>query len=215
MKQFFKNIFQSDSVEQGKARKPSKKTGYLMIIGLVGLLLLIMGNAFSDPPDTDDDVQYPKPSTDSPDAQSQSNSTNTNTMTSNISELEKSYEHDLKNLLEEIDGVSNVKVMVNLDSTDIKVYEQNLVTGQQTTQEEDTNGGTRLVEDRTEDTQTVLVRKGDQEVPLLVQTKKPEVRGVLVVANGVDHASVKQWVVQSVSRVLDVPTHRVSVLPKK
>src|SRR5690625_6556456 len=49
---------------------------------------------------------------------------------------------------EKIQGVSEVEVMVNLDSTNVKVYEKNLITGQQTTDESDKNGGTRKVEDR-------------------------------------------------------------------
>ncbi len=71
-----------------------------------------------------------------------------------------------------------------------------------------------MVEDENEEQQVVLVRQGDQEVPLLVETRKPEVRGVLVVAKGAEQATVQEWVVQAVSRVLDVPTHRISVMPK-
>ena len=94
------------------------------------------------------------------------------------------------------------------------MFEKNLITGKQITDEKDKNGGNREIEDHTEETEVVLVRQGDQEVPLQVQTKKPTVRGVFVVAKGVDHAEVKKWVVDSTSRILDVPTHRVSVMPK-
>ena len=68
--------------------------------------------------------------------------------------------------LNKIQGVSEAEVMVNLESTSIKVYEKNLIKGQQTTEETDTNGGTRETEDGTEETQTVLVRQGEREVPL-------------------------------------------------
>jgi len=130
-----------------------------------------------------------------------------------VTELEESYEKDLQKMLNNIQGVPEVEVMVNLDSTNIKVYETNLIKGQQITNESDNNGGIRKVEDQTEETQVVLVRQGDQEVPLLVQTEKPKVRGVFVVAKGVDHSEVKMWVIEAVSRVLDVPTHKVSVMP--
>ncbi|MUV39674.1 Stage III sporulation protein AG [Lentibacillus sp. JNUCC-1] len=175
MKNFFKDFFSGEQGGRDTDGKTSKKTRYLIIISLVGLLFIIVGNAFSK---TDDSSSSEPPDTSPPEEQStQSSPPQAEKGTSNIGELEHSYEADLKGLLEQIDGVSDVRVMVNLDSTDVKIYERNLVTGKQTTQEEDTNGGTRLVEDHTEDSQTVLVRKGDQEVPLLVQTKKPEVRG--------------------------------------
>jgi len=131
-----------------------------------------------------------------------------------VTELEESFEEDLQKMLNNIQGVSEVEVMVNLDSTNVKVYETNLIKGQQITNESDNNGGIRKVEDQTEETQVVLVRQGDQEVPLLVQTEKPKVRGVFVVAKGVDHAEVKMWVIEAIARVLDVPTHKVSVMPK-
>src|SRR5690625_6668223 len=108
-------------------------------------------------------------------------------------------------MLEKIKGVSEVEVMVNLDATNSKGYEKNLIKGQQTTDESDEHGGIRKVEDQTEETQVVFVREGDREIPLLVQTKKPDVRGVFVVAKGVDHATVKMWVIESVAKVLDVP----------
>ena len=135
-------------------------------------------------------------------------------LTSEVAELEKSYEQDLEGMLNKIQGVSEAEVMVNLESTKINVYEKNLIVGEQSTDESDRNGGIRKVEDRTEETQVVLVRQGDKEVPMLVKTERPKVSGVFIVAKGADHATVKSWIVEAVSRVLDVPTHRVSVMPK-
>ncbi|MUK87164.1 stage III sporulation protein AG [Ornithinibacillus sp. L9] len=191
----------------------SKKTSYLILIGLVSLLLLLVGNIFStssQEDSTNQEMQMKLEQT----AKDNDSDPEVNTATADVDELERSYKQDLEMMLEAISGVSEVEVMVNLDSTNVKVYEKNLIIGQQHTDENDQNGGTRQIEENTEEAQVVTIRQGDQEAPLLVQTKRPEVRGVLVVAKGVDHATVKQWVVEAVSRVLDVPTHRVSVMPK-
>ncbi|HLR80703.1 MAG TPA: stage III sporulation protein AG [Bacillota bacterium] len=187
----------------------SKKKGYLLIIGLVGILLLLFGNLFQS---TEEAPK--KENIDLPIEKKAKDTTKDTTSTSDVNELEESYQNDLQEMLEKIQGVSDVEVMVNLDSTNVHVYEKNLIVGQQTTDENDKSGGTRKIEEHTEETQVVLVRQGDQETPLLIHTKKPDVRGVFVVAKGVDHASVKEWVIEAVSRVLDVPTHRVSVMPK-
>ncbi|WP_284140364.1 MULTISPECIES: stage III sporulation protein AG [unclassified Virgibacillus] len=192
----------------------SKKTGYIIIIGLVGLLLLIVGNLFSST-NEEDKTTNEMELLESPDKQAVETNGKQASATSNLAELEKSYKKDLEAMLENIQGVSDVEVMVNLDSTNVKVYERNLISGQQTTDENDKNGGTRQIEEHTKETQVVLVRQGDKETPLLIQTKKPAVRGVFVVAKGVDHATVKKWVVEAVSRVLDVPTHQVSVMQRK
>ena len=50
---------------------------------------------------------------------------------------------------------------------------------------------------------------------LFLQTKKPEIRGVLVVAKGAENIQVKKWIIEAVTRALDVPSHRVAVMPKK
>ncbi|HLR62440.1 MAG TPA: stage III sporulation protein AG [Lentibacillus sp.] len=210
MKNLFKKILrQSDSSD-----KVSKKTGYIFVIGLIGLLLLIIGNVFSSGDENDAPSMNYDPSENAKEQSTDETFSNKSSKTSDVKEIEGSYEDDLKNMLNKIEGISEAEVMVNLDSTKVKVYEKNLITGQQVTEESDTNGGTRDIEDSQKETQVVLVNQGDKEVPLLIRTDKPEVRGVFVVAKGVDHATVEKRAVEAISRVLDVPTHRVSVMPK-
>nr|WP_235788562.1 stage III sporulation protein AG [Salipaludibacillus sp. CUR1] len=130
-------------------------------------------------------------------------------------EFEAYYEKQLKQALEEVVGVSNVTVMVNTAGSSKNIYEKNEQTKEQHTEETDREGGTREVSDTSKDEQVVIVRSGDKEEPLIIQQKKPEISGVLIVANGVDNIQVKTWVVEAVSRVLDIPSHRVSVMPRK
>ena len=54
-----------------------------------------------------------------------------------------------------------------------------------------------------------------KEGPIISETKKPSVRGVLVVAKGAENIQIKKWIIEAVTRSLDVPSHRVSVMPKK
>jgi len=194
-----------------KDEKTSPMRSYIILIGLVGLLLLIINQFFT--PTKQDDTLI----TLNDENQTASQSTGEySDAKSNIdySDLEKSYEKQLQTILQNIKGVSEVDVMVNLDSTNIKIYEKNLISGNQVTDEEDRNGGSRQIEETTEETQVVVIRQGDKETPLQVQTKKPHVRGVIIIAKGVENATVKKGVLDAVSKVLDVPTHRVSVMPK-
>ncbi|TFJ93707.1 stage III sporulation protein AG [Lentibacillus salicampi] len=209
-----KNLLKKILPHSSSSEKVSKKAGYIIVIGLIGLLLLIIGNVFSSSDEDDDPSMNYDPSENATEQKTDETFSDKSSKTSDVDEIETSYEDDLRGLLNKIEGVSEAEVMVNLDSTKVKVYEKNLITSQQVTEESDTNGGTRDVEDSQKETQVVLVNQGDKEVPLLIRTKKPGVRGVFVVAKGVDHATVEQWVVEAVSRVLDVPTHRVSVMPK-
>lgn len=206
IRSFFQSIKSNNDNKQG-----SKKIKYLIVIGLIGLLLIILGNTFTSTPKEVKQNSFKKGSEENAIEEVVSKEVSAE---SEVGELEASYEKDLQAMLNKIKGVSEVEVMVNIDSTNVKIYEKNLIKGQQTTDESDKNGGIRKVEDETEETQVVLVRQGDQEVPLLIQTKKPNVRGVFIVAKGADHATVKMWIVETTSKVLDVPTHRVSVMPK-
>ena len=112
-------------------------------------------------------------------------------------------------------GVSNVSVIVNIDATETKVYEKNSVAQRQTTEETDRDGGERKVEDFSTDEKIVIIREGDKEVPLVKETKKPTIRGVLIVAKGADDIRVKKEIIEAVTRVLNVPSHRVAVSAKK
>ncbi len=198
--------------EDGK--KPTKMA-YVLLVALFGLLILIVSDFFTKESTQSESFT---PQEQNPPAEQeketflQKDKAGDEAM---MAEVEKHYEKELSKLLERIKGVSEVDVMVNLESTEIKVYEKNTTMGKQITDETDKNGGERKIEDLTKDQQVVLTRKGDQEVPLLIQTKKPKVSGVLVVAKGVDHMEVKKWVMEAVSKGLDVPAHRISVMPKK
>ncbi|WP_369690638.1 stage III sporulation protein AG [Neobacillus fumarioli] len=135
--------------------------------------------------------------------------------TSAIAEYEEKYEDQLKKALQEMLGVKDVTVVINVDSTDKQIFEKNSTTKTQTTEETANDGGQRKVTDSSTDTQLVILKNGDKEVPIVVQTKKPPIRGVLVVAKGAQNIEVKKWIVEAVTRVLGVPSYRVAVEPKK
>ncbi|MFE0506861.1 stage III sporulation protein AG [Peribacillus butanolivorans] len=124
-------------------------------------------------------------------------------------------QNEMKEALESIAGVDDVKVVIYVDASDKKVYERNKVTQKQVTEETDQEGGKRTVEDTSVDEQLVLIKSGEKEGPIISETKKPSVRGVLVVAKGAENIQIKKWIIEAVTRSLDVPSHRVSVMPKK
>ncbi len=134
---------------------------------------------------------------------------------STISDYEASFENQLKDALEAIIGVNDVSVVVNIDASEKKVFQTNKSTSQQTTVETDKQGGERNVTDSSQDEQVLVIRKNEQEIPVVSETKKPVIRGVLVVAKGAENIHVKQMILEAVTRVLDVPQHKVAVLPKK
>lgn len=211
-KQWLKKLFAKKG--EGKKKKATTLHYFAMVL-CVGVALMILGSFFSSSDDENDSIQPVfKNNTESVEDEAvfgQKKGSDPNSM----EDYEIRYENQLKEAIDQIIGVTDATVMINLAETETKVYEKNVNTKKQQTDETDREGGKRKVDDATREEQVVVLRSGDTEEPLLVKEEKPEVRGVLVVAEGVENIQVKSMVVEAVSRVLDVPAHRVSVLPKK
>jgi|SRR5690625_195800 len=189
-------------------KQHNQKRKYIIAIALIGVLLILISNVIQPNKEPNPNINEEMK------VATKEQEDTTSSLIEDVEEMELYYEKTLQAMLNEITGVSEVEIMVNIDSTNVQVYEKDLIVGTQTTDELDNNGGERRVEDETKETKIVFVRKGDQEVPVLVQTKKPEVRGVFIIAKGAGNATIKKWIVESVSKVLDVPTYKISVMPK-
>jgi stage III sporulation protein AG len=198
-----------------KQEKKNTKYQYLLIVGIFGATIMLANNIlFSDSKMGETVTTFQNQTVTEEDVEAFGNKTG-GAGNDTISDYESAYEAELKDALEQMLGVNKVSVIVNVDATDKKVLEKNTVTQTQTTNETDREGGTRKVEDVSVDEQLVIVRSGEKEGPILIETKKPSIRGVLVVAQGAENIQVKKWIIEAVTRVLDVPVHRVAVMPKK
>jgi stage III sporulation protein AG len=201
-----------------KQDKKNVKVQYLLLVVLFGALIMVANNLlFSEKASVGETIStfQNQPVSTGEDVEVFGNKTGGGGGNNTISDYEHAYEAELKDALEEMLGVNKVTVIVNVDATDKKVLEKNTNTQTQTTDETDREGGTRKVVDASTDEQLVIVRNGDKEGPILLETKKPSIRGVLVVAQGAENIQVKKWIIEAVTRVLDVPSHRVAVMPKK
>ncbi|MCM3586378.1 stage III sporulation protein AG [Mesobacillus maritimus] len=193
--------------------KKTSKYPYLLIAVVFGVAVMLVGNLFTSNGTDSEGIPTFSSSTEQEDEPAfGQKKTAENNM---IADYEAEYENELKEALEAIAGVEDVTVVVNVDATEKKVLEKNTVTQSQTTEETDREGGKRGVEDLSKDEQLVIIREGEKETPIVIETKKPAIRGVLVVAKGAENVQVQKWITEAVTRTLEVPSHRVSVLPKK
>ncbi|MCL6573636.1 MAG: stage III sporulation protein AG [Bacillus sp. (in: Bacteria)] len=200
-------------IETNSEKKLGKTQFMLLVLG-IGAAFMIAGNIFfipdTNPPDLPAATSGTVDSEDVPAFGSKKSSGN-----KAVAAYEEQYENQLKKALQEMLGVDDVTVVVTIDSTDKKILEKNRVLKSQTTEETDRDGGQRKVVDTSTDEQLVIIRNGESEVPIVVETKKPDIRGILVVAKGAENIQVKKWIIEAVTRALGVPSHRVAVMPKK
>ncbi|WP_010274056.1 stage III sporulation protein AG [Paenibacillus senegalensis] len=182
---------------------------WLLIIGLIGLALMII-NSFVSIEDVDPAGTTP------PEQSSQQALADLGQGEKSLfREYEEAYESQLRDLLQKIVGVGEVEVLVTIESTEEITVEKNNRESQQITNERDQNGSNRNVTDITRSGEVVMQQKSGGESPLVLKYIKPKIRGVVVVANGAENATVKKLILEAVGRGLDVPANRISVVPRK
>ena len=199
--------------EETNPNKPNKKI-YVFVILAAGITFMMISNLLPKNQLSTSNANSAH-STEKPNETVEVFGKEKNNPLSSMIDYEKYYENELKKALDSIVGVQDVSIVINVAATEKKVFEKNIAKRNQITNEIDANGGKRQVEDQSEEEQMVLIREGDREVPLISETKKPEIVGVLVVAKGAEQIHVKKMILEACMRVLDVPSHRISVLAKK
>ncbi len=125
-------------------------------------------------------------------------------------------ENRLAAVLSQIEGIGRVKVSISLATGTQKVFATNQKSNRRDITERDERGGIRTTAENTEDEELVLLQSSGQNPgqPLLVQEVNPEISGVLVVAEGAGDARVREELTQTVQVVLNVPAHKIRVMPK-
>lgn len=210
---WLKNLFkQTNGEEENKEKKPSKYA-YVLTVLLLGVGIMMVSNLLTNKESPKDTVTtFNQTNSQSKEVETFGKAENQFTP---AGDYEKYLQNEMKEALESIAGVSDVKVVIYVEASEKKVFEKNKVTQKQVTEETDQEGGKRKVDDTSFEEQLVILKSGDKEGPIIVETKKPKVNGVLVVAKGAENIQVKKWIIEAVTRALDVPSHRVSVMPKK
>lgn len=127
-------------------------------------------------------------------------------------DYEETLEKKLETMLSKMEGVGAVNVMITTVSNEEKVLAQDVTTSTQTTKEQDQSGGTRDTDNASTNTQVVL-QNGN--TPYVVKQYAPDIKGVFVVAEGAGDAAIKNQIIEAVSKVLDVPVHKISVEKKE
>lgn len=123
---------------------------------------------------------------------------------------------EMEEILSQIQGAGRVRVLVTLESGPELEMASNVTENRQTTQEGDTQGGTRTITDYDQTRQVVIVREqtGDEK-PVVIREVKPKVLGVLVVAEGAGVSETRARLTDVVTTMLNIPAYRVRVEQKQ
>lgn len=133
--------------------------------------------------------------------------------TNSLVEIEGALAQQISAALNQIEGAGAVVVSVSLETGYKQEYVQNITQDATTVQEQDNTGGTRNTSTTNQRTEVVFTQNGEKA--LVAAEKTPEVRGVLIVAEGARDSDIKMKLSKAVQTLLNVPAHRVMVISKE
>jgi len=120
----------------------------------------------------------------------------------------------LKKVLADISGVGRVEVLLTLERGSEYLYARTADRSSKETREEDSSGGTRLIQESVDRSQLVLTRSPQgHEEPVLITEVFPVIKGVVVVAQGAQDPRIKERITRAVQTALGVGPHKITVLP--
>lgn len=165
-----------------------KRVRMLALLGLLGILLLFLSEFIPN-------MQSDKKETDlNPQAVADANDFCVQT------------EKKLSELIAQVEGAGRVQVMLTIESSDEKIY----ATDEKTDSKND--GDT---EQKSYNSQYVLVDGASGDTGILLKTNSPKVKGVIIVCDGGENPTVANQITNAVSAALGIGANRVSVLKMK
>lgn len=177
-----------------------------LLITLVGLGALILLLSRLDSP-----ITQPPP-------QSDDGGRNSVVTLSDADQATVALERRLEQILSEVAGAGQVQVMLQMEGSEFHVYARQTTEEESMTREVDGNGVVTETRQEMRRSDQPVFRQGSQgrnEEALIETIYAPEVRGVLVIADGASNENIRYQLSQAVQTVLGVAAHRVEVLPKK
>lgn len=189
-----------------------RKLPWLLVLFLIGMVLLTVSNFIPSSGENDGDTSAVSSLGQEKISQEEAPAAETAT----LAESEADIEERLETILSSVQGVGKVSVTVTLENGPQYIYATNENINESKVEEKDSNGSQRVTTETTNSDEMVLsqpVSMGGQQ-PVVVKEIKPEIAGVLVAAEGARDAEIKATLAMAVQTLLDIPAHKVSVLPK-
>ncbi len=191
---------------------------WLLALTAIGLLLLLFGasGGGSSPPGSTNATPVLAP------AQSTAKNAGTGVSTATgdtalnaAMAYENYYDRTLTNMLNQIQGISNVMVMVTVASTPINEYGHNSVVTRQNTVQSSSGNRSTTTSQSTQTTLVTVQNSNGNQLPVVVDEQMPRVTGVLVVAKSSNEVMMESEITNAVQDALGIPSYEITVLMRK
>lgn len=208
-----KNIFKknkSEDVEEATGDVTSKRKIENLVVFLVILIVtLIVINVIWN--DNSSNEESDTQTNDQGKVLAKSNSNDSSDTNETYADSNYNLASNLEDILSNITGVGNVKVMITYAETSTTIPVYNEESTEENTEETDSEGGTRTVT-QIDVRKEVIYEEQDGNKSLITQKiTSPEVEGAIITAEGADNAEIKTSIIQAVEAVTGLPTHKIQV----
>lgn len=124
-------------------------------------------------------------------------------------------ENRLKIALSSISGAGRVTVMITLDGTVEKILAMTSDSKTSTTSNTTTGGSTNTTSTTTTSSEPVIIKDGGISNPIVLSEIMPDIKGVIVVAEGADNVRVKLDLLKAVQALLNVKSSQIEIFSGK
>ncbi len=190
-----------DAIDGKNRRKLIENTAIVIVVGVI--VIIAGGTIFSGGKSNATQKEQKK-------------DVNTTESQQNADSRSSGIEARLAALLSQMKGVGKVDVMVTFSTTRENIPAYDTKRNQSSTDEKDSAGGTRSIsQEEYDSTLAYEDSSSGGKKPVILKELEPEVKGVLVVADGADSVEVRERICNAVTVVLDIPVHRIQVVQRK
>ena len=199
-----KSIIKQEENPEGNNKKKIENLVFFIVVLIITIVVINViwnGNKKTNNQETNIDNKKL--------AESQNTLSGTSDIQNNNTQNE--LETKLEKILSKIQGVGEVQVCINYQESAevVAMYNENSKTS--STEETDTSGGTRKIEET--DTQKDIIYKEDngEKTPITKKVVQPKIEGAIITAKGANNAETKTNIIQAVEAVTGLATHKIQV----
>lgn len=134
-----------------------------------------------------------------------------NDITQSSTQITDDLEVKLENILSNIQGVGDVKVCINYSESSEVVAMYNETSKVSSTEEADTSGGTRKIQETDSQKEIVYQEEDGEKTPITQKIVQPKIEGAIITAKGANNADTKTNIIQAVEAITGLATHKIQV----
>lgn len=199
-----KNIIKQEENPEGNNKKKIENLVFFIVVLIITIVVInVIWNGNKETNNQETNIVNKKL------AESQDTPSGTSELQNN--NIKNELEGKLEKILSKIQGVGEVQVCINYQESAevVAMYNENSKTS--STEETDTSGGTRKIEEINTQKDIIYKENNGEKTPITKKVIQPKIEGAIITAKGANNAETKTNIIQAVEAVTGLATHKIQV----